>query len=78
MEGVADLSTRSGQWGSRNAICSGLTAPDRSARVLRKPIQNRSTKVSATCANIGIKMASIDMAPSETSNPPHDDGGPSL
>ena len=31
-------------------------------------IQNSSTKVSATCANIGIRMASIDMAPSGDPN----------
>ena len=40
------------------------TCPRLTARKRRNCIQNRSTKVSATCANTGISMACIDIGKS--------------
>ena len=65
MEGVADLehARRPVGLAQRDLLRPDRAGPKRAQP--RTPIQNSSTKVSATCANIGIRIASIDMAPSD-------------
>src|SRR6476646_9227855 len=55
---------RRGQFGSRSEMAEGCTRPRLMAWMRKYDIQNRSTKVSTSCANTGISMDFINMGPS--------------